>query len=139
MTPFIKRLKIGLVLPLIAFAFYSCDQPVSNLGEPESSEVSSQVLKGKYIIVFETEVAKTVPGDRDQVEVYRSEILEDAEIETRRVYAKYNTAIMGFAADLNESQLENLRNDRRIKHIEPDRIVGEVNDADAVNKAVPRS
>lgn len=119
----INRIKAGLVIAILAFALYSCDQPTSNSFENETTELSAPNLDSSYIVVFKSDPLENATAKGQSIEGYRLEVLQSADVRQDRVFQNYNRAITGFAAELSDAQLSELRNDPRVDFIEKDRIV----------------
>ena len=122
--------KILLVVSLIAFGLFACDQPTTNLNQNKSSDNEiapkpGQVIDGQYIVVFkkQTTKGKTLAGDVEGVKALRNRVFTDYNIENDAVISKYNVALKGFAARLDESKVANLRKDDRIAYLEKDRVL----------------
>lgn len=119
----INKFMAGLLITVLAFALYSCDQPTSNSFTEESTELSEPDMDSSYIVVFKSDAANDAASKGQSIESYRTEILQTAEVQRDRVYQEYNRTITGFAAELSDAQLSLLRTDPRIDFIEKDRIV----------------
>ena len=113
----------GLLVTVLAFALYSCDQPTSNSFNEESEELSEPEMDSSYIVVFKSDATDDAAAKGQSIESYRSDILQTAEVQRDRVYQEYNRTIAGFAAELSDAQLSLLRTDPRVDFIEKDRIV----------------
>jgi len=119
----ISKIKAGLIVSILAFALYSCDQPTSNSFENDTAELSDPALNSNYIVVFDTDATEDAAAKGQSIESYRIDILQTASVELGSVYQEYNTALGGFAAELSEAQASQLSNDPRVKFLEKDRIV----------------
>ncbi|KAA3635705.1 MAG: S8 family peptidase [Bacteroidetes bacterium] len=94
---------------------------------------SSDVIPGSYVVVFKNDfidqemssrsVADTYEGRVAAVRDVTEKVLEENQVEKERITYAYGTAIKGFAANLNDDQVESLRRDNRIKYIEQDQII----------------
>ncbi len=120
--------KVSLVAVLVVFGFTACDQPTTNLGQEDETEKITQAdlnVDGQYIVVFNDTDAqgKALGSDVDRINKVRDGILTDHSIEDKSVVNKYNVALKGFTAKLDDSQLANLKNDDRIDYIEEDQMV----------------
>jgi len=119
----INKFMAGLLVTVLAFALYSCDQPTSNSFNEESEELSEPEMDSSYIVVFKSDATDDAAAKGQSIESYRSDILQTAEVQRDRVYQEYNRTIAGFAAELSDAQLSLLRTDPRVDFIEKDRIV----------------
>jgi len=119
----INKFMAGLLVTVLAFALYSCDQPTSNSFNEESAELSEPEMDSSYIVVFKSDATDDAAAKGQSIESYRSDILQTAEVQRDRVYQEYNRTIAGFAAELSDAQLSLLRTDPRVDFIEKDRIV----------------
>ncbi|WP_138431800.1 S8 family peptidase [Fodinibius saliphilus] len=120
--------KLTLVVVLIVFGFAACDQPTNNLNNENQQETQDlsktpQDIGNRYIVVFDEKDSKGKAIGSDRVKAVRSEMLTSYSIEEKAVSNKYNVAIQGFAANLSDKQLSDLRNDDRVAYIEKDRMV----------------
>src|SRR6056297_3576915 len=119
----INKFMAGLLVTVLAFALYSCDQPTSNSFNEESEELSEPEMDSSYIVVFKSDATDDAAAKGQSIESYRSDILQTAEVQRDRVYQEYNRTIAGFAAELSDAQLSLLRTDPRVDFLEKDRIV----------------
>lgn len=86
--------------------------------------VDNQVIEGQYIVVMqESPTGKFKVGNTQQIEEIRNKVIADANIAQESVINKYSNTIAGFSAQLDDKQLENLRNNENVKYIEKDQIV----------------
>lgn len=86
--------------------------------------VNNQVIDGQYIVVMqESQTGKFKVGNAQQVDEIRDKIIADANISEESIINRYNNTIAGFTAQLNDNQLENVRNNKNVKYIEKDQIV----------------
>jgi len=108
--------------------FYGCDSP-GNINEPsgqkniESVSQSGDPIPGQYIVVFNRQEATTGQALSDKVNDVRNGVLETNRIGKDAVIRAYNHAIQGFAAQLTDDQLADLRKDPRVDYVEQDRLV----------------
>ncbi len=97
----------------------------------EREIVNDDIIKGKYIVVFDTEVTgkaflksgRNYEGTREFAREFASSVLEDTRISRDVIEHVYAYALDGFSAKLTDDEFVRLRNDKRVKYIEPDRIM----------------
>lgn len=119
--------KTALVL-LVGFIINACS--VEELDRTDDVvSISSQVISGKYIVVFNTEELGGTASSRVGNDLGRAKafVLDQAEelfqLRKDRIEEVYAMTINGFAGRLTESELNRLRTDKRVKSIEEDRII----------------
>ncbi|HEX6983631.1 MAG TPA: S8 family serine peptidase [Balneolaceae bacterium] len=116
--------KLTLIVGLIVFGVYACDQPMTNINSNEQKAETltslSQAIEDQYIVVFKSTDAK---GKAVAPQKMRSAIFADYGIESTAVVNKYNIALKGFTAKLDASTLAALKKDERIDYIEKDRMI----------------
>jgi len=88
----------------------------------ESVEPGS-IIDGNYIVVLKRPESDGTTQNKANYEIQREEILSTTQINDEKVISRYNTAIYGFAAQLNEVQLNQLKADERVNFIEEDRVI----------------
>lgn len=135
-----KRLITGLALSMGILTFQSCEksydafQDNSQVGE--LSEVSvlmpgkdnGAIIPNHYIVVFNnTAGARLHPGMdyASRMGIIREEVEQVASayaIDRGKIEHMYGATIQGFSVELTEAQLNQLRADRRVAYIEPDRM-----------------
>ena len=103
-----------------ALALTGCDTTDSDVNDDVADDLvevpapeNGTVIQGRYIVVL-----KQTPGEGSRLATARlagSLGVADPLI--------YDSALSGFAADLDLAQLDDLRNDPRVDYIEPDRYV----------------
>lgn len=122
-TNFIRA--IGALLILAMVGFYGCDQSLNTGPETNQNEQlsfpESEPIDGQYIVVFKDIKGKAMSAE--EADQFRTTVLSDNAIAEENVISRYNVAVFGFAAQLDDDQLQNLRQDRRVDYIEQDRIV----------------
>ncbi|NDK55496.1 S8 family serine peptidase [Pontibacter sp. BT213] len=95
------------------------------------SEIKSQPIEGQYIVVMKhsgaTATATRNNGlnarDRQNIRSIRQRLIEEISIEPASVKETFDGAINGFAAKLSKEQLEKLKSNPEVAHIEQDRII----------------
>jgi subtilisin family serine protease len=98
------------------------DENLNEELQPESVEPGS-VIDGSYIVVLKRPETDGVTQSKENSELQRNEVLSSAQIDEENVFNRYNTALYGFSAQLNEEQLNKLMSDDRVEFIEEDRII----------------
>ena len=90
---------------------------------------TSQEIPGKYIVVFNTQeiggsAASQVGNDHARAkDLILGKAVALLHIPGERITEVYGLSINGFAAQLSNAEVDALRNDIRVQHIEADRIV----------------
>lgn len=116
--------KLTLIVGLIVFGVYACDQPTTNISQNEqkTEELTSvkETVDNQYIVVFEDTNAK---GKVVSPERMRKAIFTDYGIKSTAVANKYDVALKGFTAKLDASTLAALKKDERVAYIEKDKII----------------
>lgn len=122
--------KLTLIVGLIVFGVYACDQPTTNINQSEQkteelTPENSKTIDDQYIVVFKEKdtKGKLLAPDIESTKKLRSEVFADYSIESASVVNKYNVALKGFTARLNANKLAELKKDRRVDYIEKDQIV----------------
>jgi len=90
--------------------------------QPENVEPGS-IIGGSYIVILKRPQSDGATQSKENSELQRNEVLSSAQIDDDNVLNRYNTAIYGFAAQLNEVQLNQLKSDDRVDYIEEDRVI----------------
>ncbi|MBD3616573.1 MAG: S8 family peptidase [Gracilimonas sp.] len=115
----IRKITAGALVLMLAVV--GC-QNVTEVADQDDL-IENQVIEGQYIVVMKSSNdGQFKLGDVEQVEAVRSKVMSKAQLSETDVFLKYNNAIAGFAAHLDEAQLEKLRSDENVKYIEKDRI-----------------
>ncbi|MDZ7808142.1 MAG: S8 family peptidase [Gracilimonas sp.] len=113
--------KITAVALVLMFAVVGC-QNVTEVAETNDQAID-QVIDGQYIVVMKgSDSGKYKLGDVRQVEEVRSNLLAEAKIAPEKIVYKYNNVIAGFTAQLDQAQLDKLRNSDNVDYIEEDRV-----------------
>lgn len=121
--------RVTLVVALVVFGITACDQPTTNVDQAEEKEElkseTPQAIDGQYIVVFKDKDAqgKAIGSDISKIKDIRDKMFTDYSIKKESVLGEYNVALKGFAAQLNGSQIADLRNDDRVDYIEEDKMV----------------
>ncbi|HKK47078.1 MAG TPA: S8 family serine peptidase [Balneolaceae bacterium] len=121
--------KLMLVISLAIMGLYACDQPTTNINANKSNKEIApepgQVINGQYIVVFKDQDFKAKAGAEnvDKVKALRNKVLTDYNIAGSSVLGRYNVALKGFAAQLDNATVASLRKDSRIAYLEKDRIL----------------
>lgn len=133
----IKNLtKSILSLLVTAVIFTACSQQdemkindTADLMEV-SDVVNGQVIPGQYIVTYnETVASQTMRGlatsaDRKKAMISTTQnLLAEKNISNENVIAVFSETVKGFALRLSDAELNELKSDKRVAQIEPDRIV----------------
>lgn len=115
----IKKITAGALVLMLAVV--GCQNVTEISNTDDLSE--DKVIEGQYIVVMKPSTdGQYKLGDVEKIEAVRSEVFAAAEVAETQVIAKYNNVLAGFAAQLSDAQLEQLRNNKNVKYIEKDRI-----------------
>ncbi len=116
--------KLSLILSLMVFGLFACDQPLNTINEKKTDKVvpeNGTVIEGQYIVIYDyPKNAKVIPG---AVQHRTATLMNEYQIKKNDVEYKYSYSVKGFAVELSEDQLAKLKKDPRIKYIEKDRII----------------
>jgi len=113
--------RVTLVITLVVFGITACDQPTNNLEQNEEGQIAD--LSDQYIVVLNDVDSQGKALSKASVAKVRNDMFTNYKIDKESVIGKYSVALKGFAAKLDKSQLENLKNDDRVDYIEKDRVV----------------
>ncbi|MGM0579403.1 MAG: S8 family serine peptidase [Bacteroidota bacterium] len=133
----LKRLtKSVLSLLITAVIFAACSQEDEmKINDPadliEVSDVENgQIIPGQYIVTYsETTTNQAMrglasPAARKEAMISTTNtLLAEKSISEENVIAVFSETVKGFALKLNDAELKELRSDKRVAQIEPDRIV----------------
>ncbi|MTI86773.1 MAG: S8 family peptidase [Balneolaceae bacterium] len=109
----------ALVMVLI---MASC-QSVTDVNQQEEQQVLNEVIDGQYIVVMkESQNARFKTGDVEQVKLVRNNIMSEAQIADENILHQYDHSIAGFTAQLDDKQLDLLRENENVAYIEKDRV-----------------
>lgn len=127
MNKYLKS-KLGLAVLLIAIIGVSCDSVTDTSIElPEDQNLETltagDIIEGSYIIVLQADPDEVETQGKAYIERMSSELLSDAGISREVVTNTYSSALYGFSAHLDRTQLDRLKADDRIDYIEEDKIV----------------
>jgi subtilisin family serine protease len=120
-----KFLASFIALVAFAVAFNSCEK--EPFAEPEN--MVGDIIKGKYIVVYHDDVQVkssvnlTYEEGIKEVTLTTTKLLDEYQIERKNISNVYGFALNGFAATLTDDEYIKLREDKRVKYIEPDAIV----------------
>jgi hypothetical protein len=91
---------------------------------------NGQIIPGQYIVTYsETTTNLTMRGlaspaaRKEAIVSTTNNLLAEKNIAKENVLAVYSETVKGFALKLNDAELQELRSDKRVAQIEPDRIV----------------
>ncbi|WP_428235532.1 S8 family serine peptidase [Gracilimonas sp.] len=127
--------KLSSLLIIGALVVTGCDQTTSvnkqdELTKEEKAEQilakQNQPIDGQYIVVFKEEgnerrMAKAQRAQQVQRKI--DAVSTDNNIPQEKIRSTYKYSVSGFTAELDDDQLNALRNDERVDYIEQDRIV----------------
>ncbi|WP_103665383.1 S8 family peptidase [Gracilimonas amylolytica] len=115
----LRKITAGALV--LMFAVVGC-QNVTEVAETNDQAID-KVIDGQYIVVMKgSDSGKFKLGDVRQVEEVRSQLVAEAKIAPDKIVHKYNNVIAGFTAQLDQAQLDKLRNSDNVDYIEEDRI-----------------
>jgi subtilisin family serine protease len=120
MKKFLKLMTVTAAMACAALLFNACEKEVT----PEVA--TNDIIKGKYIVVFQDEMRlksdELLPYQEgiERARVASEEILRDYSVSENNIEHVYNYVLNGFSATLTDAEFISLRNDNRVKYIEPD-------------------
>lgn len=115
----LRKITAGALV--LMFAVVGC-QNVTEVAETNDQAID-KVIDGQYIVVMKgSDSGKFKLGDVRQIEEVRSQLVAEAKIAPDKIVHKYNNVIAGFTAQLDQAQLDKLRNSDNVDYIEEDRI-----------------
>lgn len=131
-----KLKKSVLSLLITAVIFVACSQEdemkINDSADliEVSDVVNGQIIPGQYIVTYsETTTNLNMRGlaspaaRKEAIVSTTNNLLAENNISNENVIAVYSETVKGFALKLSDSELKDLRSDKRIAQIEPDRIV----------------
>jgi len=125
MRKFRKIFASLLALAGFALVFNACQKdPVS-----EAEQVSSDIIRGQYIVVYQDDVKLKTEGfltfeeGIEQVTTATLELFREYQVPEKNLGYVYAFALEGFSATLTDDEFVKLRLDPRVKYIEPDAVV----------------
>lgn len=115
-----------LALTGFVLIFQACQKdPVTS-----NEVVSNDIIKGQYIVVYHENDIRLKTDDMigykegiDHARSYTREILQEYQVGEENLGYVYHFALKGFSATLTDDELIKLKQDPRVKYIEPDGIV----------------
>ncbi|MBK6266695.1 S8 family serine peptidase [Marivirga sp. S37H4] len=127
--------KSLLSLVLIAAILTSCnnqdEMKIDDTSEfiEVSENTNGQIIPGQYIVTFNEKASlqsrnlATVTERKLAVVNQTESLLSERNIAKENILSVYSEAIQGFALKLSDKELVELKSDKRVASIEPDRIV----------------
>ena len=106
------KLHRWVLFLFVTFLLAACNTSIT----PDLGEVSTQVVKDRYIVVLNETFA---PGGHAANQARAAEIARGHGLD---VYKTYGTAIFGFAAVIPEGRLSALQRDPRVKYVAQDLV-----------------
>ncbi len=126
MLPKLSRaLACAFTLCLAVFAGCDASEPFeATSAAPENAVTATgtatpaedDVIPGQYIVVLSEQPAAQARGAADALTSLTADLPADAVSHT------YEAALTGFAAELSDAEVADLRNDPRVAYVEPDRV-----------------
>lgn len=109
------RRNVALILTMALLAVAGCDNNKSDKSQDEyyAETPTGTPIEGQYIIVLKPNLSKSTAQ-------MATEMAATYQLENEFVYG---TVLSGFAAKVPAERLNELKNDSRVKYIEPDRII----------------
>ncbi|WP_296619641.1 S8 family serine peptidase [Marivirga sp.] len=128
--------KSILSLLVTAVIFTACSQQdemkindPSNLIEVSDVE-NGQIIPGQYIVTYNENISNltmrglaTPEARKEAIVGTTNTLLEENNISNENIIAVFSETVKGFALRLSDAELNELRSDKRVAQIEPDRIV----------------
>lgn len=117
--------KLGLAVLFVALVSFGCENVTEpSINEPEEQSFNAgEVIDGSYIVVMKPDQDEVESKGKFYIENFRDNILADAGVAKEKVSVTYSSALYGFSARLDDSQLNRLQEDKRVDYIEQDKIV----------------
>lgn len=122
--------KVSAMLFAATLLVVGCDQPNSVQQEetdPALEQQAQQIedrngqpIEGQYIVVFNEDKSKMTAAQASQ---RINTMMSEYEIQSAAVKSQYRYSVKGFTAKLDDQQLTQLRNDKRVDFVEQDKIV----------------
>lgn len=113
--------KILASILVLMVAITGC-QNVTEVSESEGLN-EDRTLEDQYIVVMKSSSFTKMKGNvKQQINDERKKIITVAQISDQQIIQTYSNTIAGFAAQLNDEQLKELRNNDKVDYIEKDRI-----------------
>lgn len=115
--------RVTTAIFILTFAVVGCESvtDVAEKAEPETSQ--AQKIEGQYIVVMKPSLeVKYKIGDVFEIESVRDEIVQNIRLDESKILNKYNYTIAGFAAQLTDEQVEELKRNKNVDFIEQDQI-----------------
>ncbi|KKR53872.1 MAG: Serine protease [Parcubacteria group bacterium GW2011_GWA1_40_21] len=107
-----KKIKLNAILVLFLGIFAAGISNTAQTASAKSSEDRFDKIPGQYIVVLKDKGADTDSETDNTAKAHKLE----------RIHT-YNRAIKGFAARINEAELEKIKNDPRVEFVAEDRAV----------------
>lgn len=118
-TSIIRKLTAGALVLMLAVVGCQNVTEVSNTNDLSENNI----IEGQYIVVMKSSTdGQFKLGETERIEAVRTKVFSSVELSETNVVAKYNNVLAGFAAQLDDSQLEKLRGNKNVEYIEKDRI-----------------
>lgn len=125
--------KVNLLLfAAVLFALVGCEREDNNIVAPQTDETtlykSGDVIPGQYIVIFKEEFkgikssGANYHANLEKVSKKGADVLAKSKIKSRKFLQTYASAIEGFALNLSESEVAELRKQPGIE-IYPDKFV----------------
>lgn len=133
-TMHLKHYQFILLFIITSLTFISCDQPINSSQQQEINSDSlnqnefttaSSSIDNQYIVVLKSDDKLFDPGLNltDEIDKLINSVINDINLGENGLLFTYTNSLKGFAAKLNEEQLQKLRDDSRVSYIESDQTV----------------
>lgn len=133
----LKKLTKSILSLLVAAAFFAACSQEDEMKINDQAELmqisdvaNGQIIPGQFIVTYNEKISNlnmrglASPTARKEAMInITHNLLAERNISNDNVIAIYSETINGFALRLNDSQLNDLRNDKRVAQIEPDRLM----------------
>jgi subtilisin family serine protease len=121
----IKRACLALLF--VGLVSVGCDtstqftSPDTNNDDTSAQVENGTPIDGQYIVVYKSSKAKArTPEMANQI---TNDLQSELELADDAIVSKYSNALHGMAVQLDDDQLNKLRNDDRVDYIEEDKVV----------------
>lgn len=135
-----KLKKFGVWALAITLGLSSCTkeetESIATLNENSDNLVTAtsengQIIEGEYIVVLNSNVlnknaVKGVSNYQEQTTILKKELAKqfsNKAVSVDKIAHVYRNTVDGFSVKLNKDEIETLKNDSRVKLVEPNRVV----------------
>ncbi|MDO9391666.1 MAG: S8 family serine peptidase [bacterium] len=127
------KVIIGMVACLMVWGCSDNPTSIADKTAPQSASLvalqTDNIIPGQYVVVLKESGALAAKSSAtyDQAEAYArskaSAVMQDNGISSVKIRVAYGTALLGFAANLTEKEVADLKADKRVSYVEADRMI----------------